>query len=155
MQSPRPRERRAGFTLIEMMAVVLIIGLLAGIVGVAVFSSVNSAKVSTTQAQIKNLESALAFYQMDNGDFPTTDQGLQALVQKPTSAPTPESWRQGGYLQTKTVPKDAWKHDFQYLSPGQHNPDSYDLWSLGSDGQPGGTGTKADIGNWSDESATQ
>jgi general secretion pathway protein G len=153
MQPPSSRERAAGFTLIEMMAVVLIIGLLAGIVGVAVFSSVDSARVSTTQAQMKNLESALAFYQMDNGSFPTTDQGLQALVQKPTSAPVPESWRQGGYLQTQTLPKDAWKHDFQYLSPGQHNPDSYDLWSLGSDGQPGGTGTKADIGNWKEENA--
>lgn len=155
MAPPRSEKRRSGFTLIEIMAVVIIIGLLAGIVGVAVFGQLGSARVSTTRAQIKNLESALAFYQMENGSFPTTDQGLQALVRKPTLAPEPRNWRQGGYLQGGSVPKDAWGNDFQYLSPGQHNPDSYDLWSLGSDGQAGGSGTKADIGNWKEETAQQ
>jgi len=140
-----------GFTLIEIMAVVIIIGLLTTIVGVAVFGQLDSARVSTTRAQMKQLESALAFYQMENGRFPTTDQGLAALVRKPTSGPEPRNWRAGGYLQRGTLPKDAWGNDFQYQYPGQRNPTGFDLWSLGADGAPGGEGTSADIGNWAED----
>lgn len=149
-QHGRPR-RRAGFTLIEIMAVVLIMGLLAGLVGVAIFGQLDSARVTTTKTQMKQIESALTFYQMDNGRFPSTEQGLEALVRKPAGAPEPRNYRPGGYLQGDQVPRDAWGNPYQYENPGQHNPESFDLWSLGADGAPGGTGTDADIGNWSED----
>jgi general secretion pathway protein G len=144
--------RRRGFTLIEIMAVVVIIGLLAGIVGVAVFGQLDKARVNTTQAQMKQIESALAFYQMDNGRFPTTEQGLQALVQQPSIGPEPRNYRPGGYLQGGQVPRDAWGNPYQYAFPGQENVGSFDLWSLGADGSPGGDGVDRDIGNWSEAS---
>lgn len=147
---PRPRLRRDGFTLIEIMAVVLIMGLLAGIVGVAIFGQIDKARVTSTSTQIKQLESALAFYQMDNGRFPTSEQGLTALVHPPSSAPEPRNYRPGGYLQGGEVPVDAWGNEFRYEMPGQVNGSSYDIWSLGADGQPGGEGVDADIGNWSE-----
>lgn len=146
----RLRARRRGFTLIEIMAVVIIMGLLMGIVGTAIFSQLDTARVNTTRAQVKQLESAIAFYQMDNGRFPTTEQGLQALVQRPTSAPEPRSYRPGGYLQGGKVPEDAWGNPYQYEMPGRNNVQGFDLWSLGADGQPGGTDTDADIGNWTE-----
>ena len=142
------RRRRAGFSLIEIMAVVVIMALLMGLVGTAVFSNIDKARVETTRAQIKQLESALAFYQMDNGRFPTTDQGLEALVSRPSSGPEPRNYRAGGYLAGKTLPRDAWGAPFGYQSPGTHNPESFDIWSYGADGQAGGAGTDADIGNW-------
>jgi len=142
-----PRRRR-GFTLIEIMAVVVIMGLLMGIVGTAVFSQIDKARVNTTRAQIDQLEAALTFYQMDNGRFPTTDQGLQALVEQPTSAPEPRNYNPAGYLRKKQVPRDGWGAPYQYSMPGGNNPEGFDLWSLGADGQPGGTGTDADLGNW-------
>ena len=146
------RTRREGFTLVEIMAVVVIMGLLAGLVGTAVVGNLAKARSETAAAQIKQLESALTFYQMDNGRFLTTDQGLQALVEKPTGAPEPRNYRDGGYLQTTTVPKDPWGLDYQYLSPGQHNPQSFDIWTLGADGTPGGEGGDRDVGNWTAES---
>ena len=149
---PRPR-RRAGFTLIEIMAVVLIMGLLASIVGVAVIGQIDSARVNTTRTQIKQIESALAFYQMDNGRLPSTEQGLSALVTKPTIGPEPRNYRPGGYLQGKEVPLDGWQNSFQYQAPGTNNPESFDIWSLGADGTPGGTDADADIGNWDAENA--
>jgi general secretion pathway protein G len=145
--------RRQGFTLVEIMAVVVIMGLLAGLVGTAVVSNMNKARQQTAATQIKQLASALTFYQMDNGRFPTTDQGLQALVEKPSGAPEPRNYRPGGYLDAKSVPKDPWGGAYQYLSPGQQNPQSFDLWSLGDDGAPGGEGTAEDLGNW--ETASQ
>jgi general secretion pathway protein G len=144
----RPARRAAGFTLIEIMAVVLIMGLLAGIVGVAIFNQIDKARVTSTQTQIKALEQALAFYQMDNGRFPSSEQGLDALVNKPNIAPEPRSYPQGGYLKDRQLPNDAWGNPFQYEAPGQINQDSFDLWSLGADGQAGGEGPDADIGNW-------
>ena len=147
-------ERSAGFSLIEIMAVVLIMGLLAGIVGTFVVGQINSARVSTARAQIKQIESALTFYQMDNGRFPTEEQGLQSLVQAPTSGPEPRNYRPGGYLQGGAVPPDPWGNPYNYRMPGDVNRHSFDLWSLGSDGQAGGDETAADIGNWSDELET-
>ena len=142
--------RRAAFTLIEIMAVVIIMGLLVGIVGTAIFSQLDEARVKTTHAQLKQLESALAFYQMDNGRFPTTEQGLQALIELPTLAPEPRNYRRGGYLQGGKLPDDAWNNPYQYEMPGSHNTEGFDLWSLGADGQPGGDGTDADVGNWAE-----
>jgi general secretion pathway protein G len=142
------RTRNRGFTLVEIMAVVVIMGLLAGLVGTAVVSNMDKARVQTAGTQIKQLASALTFYQMDNGRFPTTDQGLAALIAKPSGTPEPRNYRPGGYLDAKSVPKDPWGGPYQYLSPGQQNPQSFDLWSLGADGAPGGEGTDADVGNW-------
>lgn len=142
------QERKAGFTLIEIMAVVVIMGLLMGIVGTAVFSQIDKARVNTTRAQIDQLEAALTFYQMDNGRFPTTEQGLQALVEQPTSAPEPRNYSPAGYLKKKQVPRDGWGNPYQYAMPGGNNPEGFDIWSLGADGQPGGSGNDADLGNW-------
>ena len=149
---PTPERRRRGFTLIEIMAVVLIIGLLTTIVGAVVFSQVDSARVTTASTQIKQIEAALDFYRLDNGRYPSTDQGLEALVERPTIAPEPRNYRGEGYLSSGSVPPDPWGLDYQYESPGAHNTRGFDLWSLGSDGAPGGDDTDADIGNWSERS---
>ena len=148
LRTPRRVARgEDGFTLIEIMAVVLIMGFLAGIVGVAVVGQIDKARVTTTRTQIKQLEAALTFFQMDNGFFPSTDQGLEALVEQPTIGREALNYRDGGYLHGGVVPLDAWQSPYQYESPGQINRD-YDIWSLGADAAPGGTGSDADIGNW-------
>jgi len=146
----RAQKRRRGFTLIEIMAVVIIMGLLAGIVGVAIFGQLDTARQKTTLTQMKQIEAALAFYQMDNGRFPTTEQGLQALVEQPTIGPEPRNYRPGGYLQGGKVPDDAWNNPYQYEFPGTNNAEGFDIWSLGADGQPGGTEVDSDIGNWTE-----
>ena len=134
-----------GFTLIEIMAVVLIIGLLSTLVGVAIFPQIDKSRVNTTRAQIKMLEAALETYRMDNASFPNTEQGLESLVQEPSGV---INYQPGGYLRERRIPGDAWGHPYQYESPGQHNTHSYDLWSYGADGSAGGDGVNADIGNW-------
>jgi len=144
----RAQRRRRGFSLIEIMAVVVIMALLMGLVGTAVFGNIDKARVETTRAQIKQIESALAFYQMDNGRFPTSEQGLQALVAQPSSGPEPRNYRRGGYLSAKNVPPDAWGEQFGYQAPGSNNPESFDIWSYGADAQAGGEGPDGDIGNW-------
>jgi len=145
------RRREAGFTLIEIMAVVLIIGLLGGIVGAAIFGRIDQARVTTAKTQIKQIEAALDFYRMDNGKYPTTDQGLDALVHPPTIEPIPKNYRPEGYLSGGKVPTDPWNNPYKYLSPGQNNAYSFDLWSDGADGTPGGSGTDADVGNWAED----
>ena len=100
-----------------------------------------------TIAQVEATVSALQSYQMSNGTYPTTDQGLKALFEKPAMPPVPEGWR-GPYINKKKIPKDAWDHELHYISPGVQNPDSYDLFSLGKDNAEGGTGIDEDIGNW-------
>ena len=139
-----------GFTLIEIMAVVLIIGMLSSIVGFAVFQQVDKARVVTAKTQIARLESTLELYNMDNGHFPTSEQGLEALISEPTTAPEPMHYQPGGYLKGGKLPLDPWGNEFQYESPGTNNQDSYDLWSFGRDGIPGGDDLNADLGNWSD-----
>jgi general secretion pathway protein G len=147
--SPTHARRRAhGFTLIEIMAVVLIMGLLMGLVGVSVFSQVDKARVTTAQVKIKQLENALEFYRMDNSRYPTTEQGLRALIEEPSGS---KSYPPGGYLQKKEALKDPWEEPFQYESPGQHNARTFDIWSLGADSAPGGSDLDSDIGNWSED----
>lgn len=150
MTPATPEHRDQGFTLIEIMAVVLIIGMLSSIVGFAVFRQVDKARVVTARAQIDRLESSLELYNMDNGRFPTTEQGIESLVIEPTSSPEPTNYQPGGYLKGGKLPVDPWGFDFQYESPGSHNAGNYDLWSYGKDGVAGGEGLDADIGNWSD-----
>ena len=136
--------RERGFTLIEIMVVVVIIGLLAAVIVPNVVDKVDEARVARAKQDIASLETALTMFRLDNSKYPTTDQGLAALVTQPTD-PSIRKWRPGGYL--KRVNKDPWDNDYQYVYPGTQGGE-YDLYSLGSDGQPGGEGTAADIGNW-------
>jgi general secretion pathway protein G len=137
--------RRNGFTLIEIMAVVLIIGLLTTLVGIAIIPQIDKGRVTTARTQIKNLEAALETYRMDNARFPTSEQGLDALITPP---PDVRNYQTGGYLRERRIPVDPWGNPYQYESPGQHNDHSFDLWSFGADGVPGGDENDADIGNW-------
>ncbi len=143
---------RAGFSLLEIMAVVLIMGLLVGLVGYNVLARVDEARVSTARTQIKLIESALEFYRMDNARYPGQEQGLDALIRKPTSGPDPRKYRPEGYLRNESALADPWGETYHYEVPGQHNPYSFDLWSLGADAAPGGEGVDADFGNWSQRS---
>jgi general secretion pathway protein G len=140
----RLRTRAGGFTLIEIMVVVIIIGLLAAVIVPQVISKVDDAKIAKTKSDIQALETALTMFRLDNSKYPTTEQGLQSLVTQPND-PTVRHWRAGGYIQR--ISKDPWGNDYQYAFPGQHGKE-YDLFSLGADGQPGGEGIDADIGNW-------
>jgi len=149
----RESSRRAAFTLIEIMAVVIIIGLLTTIVGAAIFQQVDKGRVTTARAQINSLEGVLELYRMDNGRFPSTEQGLEALVVAPTGDPPARNYPAGGYLKGGRVPLDPWSKSYQYEAPGQHNPHAFDLWSDGADGATGGQDVDSDIGNWQDESA--
>jgi general secretion pathway protein G len=135
-----------GFTLIEIMVVVVIIGLLAAVIVPNVIGQVEKARVSKAHQDIASLETALTMFKLDNSRYPGTDQGLQSLVVQP-SDPAIRHWKPGGYV--KRVQKDPWGNDYQYVYPGTHGGE-YDLFSLGADGQPGGEGEDADIGNWNE-----
>ena len=141
------RSAARGFTLIEIMVVVVIIGLLAAVIVPNVVSKVDEARVTRAKADISAIESALTIFRLDNSKYPTTEQGLTALTTQPTD-PSIRNWRPGGYL-TKKVGKDPWGNEYQYVYPGTHGSE-FDLYSLGADNQPGGEGTSADIGNWDD-----
>jgi len=149
-QTHRPYDH--GFTLIEIMAVVVIIGLLSSVVGFAVFQQIDKARVVAVRAQIDRIESSLELYNMDNGRFPTSEQGLDALIEAPTSAPEPINYQAGGYIKGGQLPVDSWGNEYEYESPGTNNSNSYDIWSYGKDGTPGGEELNADIGNWHEES---
>jgi len=140
-------ERERGFTLIEIMAVVLIIGLLSTLVGLAIFPQIDKARVNTARSQLRMLDAALESYRMDNARFPTSEQGLEALVTAPAEA---RNYQAGGYLRERRIPDDPWGNPYLYEAPGQHNSHSYDLWSYGADGTPGGEGVDSDIGNWTE-----
>ena len=143
-EGSRQRRHARGFTLIEIMVVVIIIGLLAAVIVPQVVNKVDEAKVAKAKSDIQTLETALTMFRLDNSKYPTTEQGLQALVTQPTDQ-TIRHWRPGGYL--PRLSKDPWGSDYQYTSPGTHSKD-FDLYTLGADGQPGGEGVDADIGNW-------
>ncbi|WP_267895621.1 type II secretion system major pseudopilin GspG [Pseudomonas mangrovi] len=136
--------RQQGFTLIEIMVVVVILGILAALVVPQVMSRPDQAKVTVAQGDIKGIASALDMYKLDNHSYPSTQQGLEALVKKPSGNPAAKNWNKDGYL--KRVPVDPWGNDYQYLSPGTRG--AFDLYSFGADGKQGGTDLNADIGNW-------
>lgn len=141
--------REAGFTLIELLVVLVILGLLAGIVMPRLFGRSEEAKRTAAKVQMRIIEDALRQYEVDNGAYPTTDQGLDALVKEPTVGNIPTRWRPGGYLEKGSVPKDPWGSPYIYLCPGNHG--DFDLLSYGGDGQPGGEGKLADVTSWDTE----
>lgn len=138
--------RETGFTLIEIMVVLVIIAILAALVAPQILGQVDEARVTAAKQDIQTIGTALDFYKMDNFRYPNTDQGLEALIKKPDD-PTVRNWRPDGYLRAKSVPKDPWGNDYRYLEPGSHGA-GYDLYSLGSDGETGGEGNDTDIGSW-------
>jgi len=135
------RPTQTGFTLIEIMVVVAILAILASVVIPRIMSEPDKARVVKAKQDIRVLESSLNLYKLDNFIYPSTDQGLEALVTRPSDA---NNWKEGGYI--KKVPKDPWQRDYQYISPGEHG--EIDIYSLGADGVPGGDKFAADIGNW-------
>ncbi|HEY0847695.1 MAG TPA: type II secretion system major pseudopilin GspG [Noviherbaspirillum sp.] len=145
--SSYPRLARAvnrGFTLIEIMVVVVIMGILAALVVPKLMGRADDARITAARQDIATLMQALKLYRLDNQRYPTTEQGLQALVARPTSGPAANGWKAGGYVDK--LPKDPWGGQYQYLSPGIKG--EVDVFSYGADGQPGGTGNDADIGSW-------
>ncbi len=140
----RKSSKQAGFTLIEIMVVLVIIGILAAFIAPKLTDQAEGAKVTAAKHDVTRLKAALDMYRLQVGRYPTTAEGLRALVEKPADAPT---WKEGGYIDN--LPKDPWGNDYQYLNPGVHG--TIDVFSYGADGQPGGEGANADIGNWTDE----
>jgi general secretion pathway protein G len=136
----------AGFSLIEIMVVVIIIGIMGAIVIPKVINKPDQARIVRAKQDIISIQSALDLYRLDNGRYPSTDQGLQALVSKPSLPPIPQNWHQ--YL--REMPTDPWGTAYHYLSPGQHS--DVDIFTYDPTGQPGGTGDKAEIGNWNAKS---
>jgi len=143
--TPEQRRRRAGFTLVELMVVIVIIGLLATVVAIDVLPSQDKAMVGKARADIAVLEQAIETYRLDNLTFPEDAQGLQALVSAPAGLARPERYRQGGYV--RRLPEDPWGNPYQYRRNSAHGG-QFDVWSLGADGREGGEGDDADLGNW-------
>lgn len=141
----RSTRRQRGFTLIEVMVVVVILGILAAVVVPRVMDRPDQARITKVKSDVRALESALNLYRLDNFNYPTTEQGLIALVTMPSGTDAPRNYRSGGYIDR--LQQDPWGNDYQYLRPGRDGRD-YDLYSLGADGRPGGEGANADIGNW-------
>ena len=138
------RDLAAGFTLLEVMVVLAIIAIMAVMVLPRVMGALNDAQKKAVKADLASLSGALNMYKLDNFAYPSTEQGLNALVNKPGGQPEAPNWRTGGYIEKAA--KDPWQNPYQYLRPGQHG--EFDIYSLGADGKPGGEGDDADIGNW-------
>ena len=138
------RAPQAGFTLLEVMVVIVILGVLASLVVPNLLGNKERADQQKVVSDLTALENSLDMYKLDNGQYPSTQQGLQALVSKPDGEPQPRRYRENGYI--KRLPTDPWGNEYQYLSPGEHGP--VDIYSLGADGVEGGEGNGLDIGNW-------
>ena len=139
-------QKASGFTLIELLVVLVIIGVLAGYIGPKIMGRPEEAKRTKAGLQIQAIETALKMYKLDNGHYPSTEQGLQALVEPPSTGKLPPKWRDGGYMEKGKVPLDPWGNDFVYLSPGLNS--DFDLSSYGNDGESGGEGDAKDVNNW-------
>ncbi len=138
------KRREAGFTLIEIMVVIAIIGILATLIVPKIMGRPDEARAIAAKHDVGTIVQAMKLYRLDIGRYPTTEQGIKALVEKPTSEPVPQNWKAGGYLDS--IPKDPWGNPYQYANPGTRS--EIDVYSFGADGKPGGTGNDADIGNW-------
>ncbi len=137
---------RGGFTLLEIIVVVFILSLLVAIVAPKIMGRTDDAKIADAKVQIKNFETALKLYKIDNGSYPATEQGLESLIEKPTTGQIPGKYRDGGYLEQKKIPLDPWGNPYIYVSPGVHG--DFDILSYGGDGKEGGEGKDADIKSW-------
>lgn len=135
-----------GFTLIELLVVLIIIGILAGYIGPKIMGRPEEARRTKAALQISGIETALKLYKLDNGTYPSTEQGLQALIEPPATGKLPPRWRDGGYMENSKLPKDPWGNEFVYLSPGING--DFDLSSYGPDSESGGTGEDADVNSW-------
>lgn len=136
-----------GFTLLEILIVITILGILASLVAVKIMDRPGQARTMKARLDIQTLENALKLFRLDNSFYPSSEQGLRALVEPPGTGRIPEHWRKGGYIEKNQVPKDPWGNEYLYLSPGVHNED-FDLWSYGADGEEGGEGEDMDVTNW-------
>ena len=141
-----PRRPLRGFTLIEIMVVITILGILAALIVPRVVGRTDDARIAAAKQDIASLMQALKLYRLDNGAYPTTEQGLKALLARPTLEPVPQNWKQGGYLERSTPPTDPWGNEYKYLNPGLKG--EIDVFSYGRDGAAGGEGVDADIGSW-------
>jgi len=141
----RASRRPSGFTLIEIMVVITILGILAALIVPRVVGRTDDARIAAAKQDIASILQALKLYRLDNGAYPTTEQGLRALLGKPTIEPIPSNWKQGGYLERSSMPKDPWGNEYKYLSPGLRG--EIDVFSYGRDGTSGGEGVDADIGS--------
>jgi general secretion pathway protein G len=144
--SENRRKNYQGFTLIELMVVIVILGILAGLIVPRIMGRPEEAKQLKAKLTIESLETSLRLYKLDNGSYPATEQGLEALVQSPDTGDVPKHYREGGYIEKGKVPLDPWDNEFVYLSPGVHN--EYDIVSYGADGVPGGEGKNKDVNSW-------
>lgn len=147
MKQSFSRVRQSGFSLIEIMVVVIIIGLLASIVAPQVLNRADEARVQKVKSDFKSIQTALKMYRIDNYAYPTSEQGLQALVERPTMAPQPRNWDESGYLEQ--LPRDPWGNPYLYLSPGESH--DYNIYTLGADGVSGGEDQNADLSVWDEE----
>ena len=136
-----------GFTLLEILAVLTLLAFLVTMVAPNIINNLQKGQINAVKSQVSSTENVLNSYYLDNSCYPSTEQGLKALIEKPSAPPIPEDWN-GPYLQKNKIPSDPWGHELKYTQPGQHNPQSYDLYSLGKDNADGGTGANADVGNW-------
>lgn len=143
------KQRAKGFSLLEILVVLVIMGILVSLVAPTVLNRVDDARLQKAQADFKAIETALKIYHLDNFNYPSSEQGLQALVSRPTDDPEPRNWKQGGYL--PELPIDPWGNEYLYLYPGENG--EFDIYTLGADRTAGGDGQNADLGNWKEAGA--